>query len=75
MKTAALQDWPTSSAVGDVRVLLAPVSYHRRYIPNFASVANPLTGLAKKDVKPVWDGGKSSLPHESFGSAISLSIP
>ncbi len=51
MKTAAVQDWPTPGTVKDVRAFLGLASYYRRYIPNFASVATPLTGLTKKDAK------------------------
>ncbi len=55
MKTAAVQDWPTPRTIKDVRAFLGLASYYRRYIPNFASVATPLTGLTKKDAKLVWD--------------------
>ncbi len=39
----------------DVRAFLGLASYYRHYIPNFASVATPLTGLTKKDGKLIWD--------------------
>ncbi len=55
MKTAAVQDWPTPRTVKDVRVFLGLASYYQCYIPNFASVATPLTGLTKKDAKLIWD--------------------
>ncbi len=55
MKTAAVQDWPTLRTVKDVRAFLGLASYYRCCIPNFASVATPLTGLMKKDAKLVWD--------------------
>ncbi len=55
MKTAAVQDWPTPRTVTHVRVFLGLASYYRRYIPNFASVATPLTGLTKKEATLVWD--------------------
>ncbi len=54
MKTAAVQDWPTPRTVKDVRAFLGLASYYRRYIPNFAAVAAPLTGLTKKDAKLIW---------------------
>ena len=54
MKTAAVQDWPTPRTVKDVWAFLGLASYYRRYIPNFATVAAPLTGLTKKDAKLVW---------------------
>ncbi len=55
MKTAAVQVWPTPCTVKDVRAFLGFVSYYRRYIPNFASVATPLTGLTKKEAELIWD--------------------
>ncbi len=55
MKTAAVQDWPTPRTVKDIRAFLGLASYYRRYIPNFTSVATPLTDLTKKDVELIWD--------------------
>ncbi len=55
MKAAAVQDWPTPHTVKDVLAFLRLASYYRRYIPNFASVATPLTGLMKKEAKLVWN--------------------
>ncbi len=37
-----------------MRAFLGLASYYRRYIPNFAAVAAPLTGLTKKDAKLIW---------------------
>ncbi len=51
MKTVAVQDWTTPHTVKDVRAFLGLPSYYMHYIPNFASVATPLTGLTKKDAK------------------------
>ncbi len=50
-----LLGWLTPGMVKDVRAFLGLASYYRRYIPNFASVATPLTGLTKKDAKLTWD--------------------
>ncbi len=55
LKTTAVQDWPTPHTVKDVRAFLGLASYYWRYIPNFASVATPLTGLTKKDAKLIGD--------------------
>ncbi len=55
MKTATVQDWPTHCTVKDVRAFLGLASYYRHYIPNFASLATPLTGLTKKDAKLIQD--------------------
>ena len=55
MKTAAVQDWPTSRTVKNVKAFLGLASYYWRSIPNFGSVAMPLMGLTKKDTKLIWD--------------------
>ncbi len=55
MKTAAVQDWPTSRTIKNVRAFLFLVSYYRHYIPNLASVATPLPGLTNKDTKIIWN--------------------
>ena len=52
---AAVRDWLTPGSVKDVQAFLGLASYYRPYIPNFASVATPLTGLTKKDAKLIWD--------------------
>ncbi len=54
MKTGAVQDWPTTPTVKNVWAFLGLASYYRRYIPNFAAVAAPLTGWTKKNSKLVW---------------------
>ncbi len=45
MKTTAVQDWPTPGSLKDVRAFLGLASYYRNCIPNFASVATPLTSF------------------------------
>ncbi len=57
MKTAAVQHWPMPRTVKDVQAFLGLASYYRHYIPNFATVAAPLTVLTKKDAKLVWGDG------------------
>ncbi len=54
MKAVAVQDWPTPRTVKDVHAFLGLASYYRRYIPIFAFVATPLTGLTKKDAELIW---------------------
>ncbi|KRZ01755.1 Retrovirus-related Pol polyprotein from transposon, partial [Trichinella zimbabwensis] len=52
-KTAAVQQWPLPRCVREVRQFLA--SYYRRFVRNFAGVANPLHALTKKGEKWHWD--------------------
>ncbi|KRZ67383.1 Retrovirus-related Pol polyprotein from transposon 17.6 [Trichinella papuae] len=53
-KTAAVQKWPTPRCVREVRQFLGLASYYRRFVRNFAGVANPLHALTKKGEKWHW---------------------
>ncbi|KRZ13089.1 Retrovirus-related Pol polyprotein from transposon gypsy [Trichinella zimbabwensis] len=53
-KTAAVQKWPTPRCVKEVRQFLGLASYYRRFVRNFAGVANPLHALTKKGEKWRW---------------------
>ncbi|RCN44983.1 hypothetical protein ANCCAN_09027 [Ancylostoma caninum] len=51
----SITKYPIPKTVSDVKSLLGAASYFRRYIPNFAKIANPLTGLTRKENKRlVW---------------------
>ena len=39
----------------EIQRFLGAIGYFRRFIPNFSTLALPLTNLLKKDVKFVWD--------------------
>ena len=45
--TKIVDDWPPPASVKDVRTFLGKVSYYRRFIPSFSSVAAPLSDLVK----------------------------
>ena len=47
-KTSAVENWPKPCNVSDIRTFLGFASYHRRFIKNFAGIADPLTRLTKK---------------------------
>ena len=53
-KVADVRDWPTPESQTDVRSFLGLASYYRRFIPNFATVANPMTKLTGKDEDFRW---------------------
>ncbi|KRY04938.1 Retrovirus-related Pol polyprotein from transposon 17.6, partial [Trichinella patagoniensis] len=53
-KTAAVQEWPTPRCVREARQFLGLASYYRRFVRNFAGVANPLHALTKKGEKWRW---------------------
>ena len=42
-KTELVSNWPTPDNVHEVRSFLGFFSYYRRFIPQFAEVAKPLT--------------------------------
>jgi hypothetical protein len=51
---AAICDWPVPTNVKSLMVFLGFAGYHQKHIPNFASLAKPLTPLLKKDVQWSW---------------------
>lgn len=50
-KIAAIMDMPTPSNVKQIQSFLQTCSWYRRFVPNFAKCAQPLTKLTKKDTK------------------------
>ncbi|XP_077137938.1 uncharacterized protein LOC143804086 [Ranitomeya variabilis] len=46
-KVAAVQEWPTPMTVKDVQAFLSLTGYYRRFMKNFAHLANPLLKLLK----------------------------
>jgi hypothetical protein len=52
-KVTAVQNWPVPTNVHDVRAFLGLCSYYRRFVPEFARVAAPLTDLTRYDVHEV----------------------
>lgn len=47
-KIDAVKNWPQLKNIQEVRSFLGLSGYHRRFIPNFSSVAEPLTSLTRK---------------------------
>ena len=48
-KTEVIQNLPLPSTVKDLRSLLRPVGFHRRFIQDSAKVSKPLTTILCKD--------------------------
>ena len=48
-KVRAVQDWEVPKDLTDVRSFLGLCSYYRRFIPQFGTIAKPLTRLTEKD--------------------------
>ena len=54
-KISSVVDWPTPTSVTDIRSFLGLCSYYRKFIKDFAKIADPLTRLTQKDVPFKWD--------------------
>jgi len=61
-KIRAVEEWPAPTDLHEVRSFLGLVSYYRRFVPTFASIAAPLHALSAKIQKFIW----SSESKESF---------
>ncbi|CAM8895837.1 unnamed protein product [Rhodiola kirilowii] len=55
VKVEAILNWKTPKIVFEIRSFLGLAGYYRRFIENFARLANPLTRLTRKGVKFEWD--------------------
>ena len=53
-KVQAVQDWKIPTNVTEVRSFLGLAGYYRRFIPQFARIAAPLTNLARKNIPFTW---------------------
>lgn len=53
-KLRAVHEFPIPKTPKDVKSFLGFVSYYRRFISDFSSIAKPLTNLLKKNVEFVW---------------------
>ncbi|PIK33240.1 hypothetical protein BSL78_29946 [Apostichopus japonicus] len=53
-KIRAIQEWPTPGNISQVRSFHGLASFYRRFVPNFSSIASPLTAVVKKNVGFSW---------------------
>ena len=56
-KVAAVHNWPVLKSVRDVRAFLGLAGFYRRFVRNFASIAQPLTDLTKIADRQWWEWG------------------
>ncbi|XP_043865494.1 LOW QUALITY PROTEIN: uncharacterized protein LOC122757455 [Drosophila mojavensis] len=53
-KVEAIQSLPSPSNLKELRQCLGMASWYRRFVPNFASLVQPMTKLLKKGQKWIW---------------------
>ena len=53
-KIRSIQDWPVPKCVRNVRAIFGLASYYRKFVQNFASIAEQLSALTKKGVRFSW---------------------
>ncbi|KAL9840587.1 putative nucleotidyltransferase, Ribonuclease H [Arabidopsis thaliana] len=53
-KIEAIRDWPRLTNATEIRSFLGLAGYYRRFVKGFASMAQPMTKLTRKDVPFVW---------------------
>lgn len=59
-KTAAVLEFPVPKTVKQLRRFLGMASWYRRFIPEFATIAEPLTRLTKKDQPWRWEDAQQN---------------
>lgn len=63
-KTSAVENMPTPKSLRDVRSFLGLTSYYRKFIKDYATTAQPLFDLTKKDTKFCWTADTEKAFHE-----------
>ena len=53
-KVAAVKDWPTPTGIKQLQAFLGTVGYYRQYLPDFATIAQPLHRLTSKETEWTW---------------------
>ena len=63
-KLAAIRDWPTPHCLRDVRAFYGLASYYRKFVKDFAKIAEPLSRMTKKNTPFTWtDETQKSFEH------------
>jgi len=53
-KLKAIRDWPTPHCLRDVRAFYGLASYYRKFVKDFAKIAEPLSRMTKKNTAFMW---------------------
>jgi len=53
-KLEVIRDWPTPHCIRDVRAFYGLASYYRKFVRDFATIAEPLTRLTRKNAIFQW---------------------
>lgn len=77
-KIKAIKDWPTPTSITEVRSFHGLAGFYRRFVPNFSTLATPLTEVIKKNVAFKWGEDQDrafNLLKEKLTSAPLLHLP
>ena len=53
-KVKAIEEWPRPTSISQVRSFHGLASFYRRFVPNFSTLAAPLTAVIKKNSSFFW---------------------
>jgi hypothetical protein len=59
-KVKAIREWPTPKTVRGVRSFLGLANFYRRFIEDYAQVAQPLNDLTKEEHPICLEGGSAN---------------
>ncbi|GMI66644.1 hypothetical protein HRI_000333700 [Hibiscus trionum] len=55
-KVKAIEEWPRPASISQVRSFHGLASFYQRFVPNFSTIAAPLTSVIKKNANFFWGG-------------------
>jgi len=74
----SIRDWPTPHCLRDVPAFFGLASYYRRFVHKFASIAEPLSRLTKKNTSFKWsDEADLAFCHlkQALSEATTMALP
>ncbi len=69
-KVQAIKDTPLPRNVRELRSLLGPFNYHRKFIPNLSTIVAPLNQLLQKHTKWVWSPACTRAVQEAKANLV-----